>query len=1209
MNRLLSVVIILISFSYLLSNDQEQYVPIGRAQYPQFESSHNPTSLRPVPTFEFGVLPSSIRTSYYDYMIGSYNNLPMKVQSEAGGGGIYLTYMAQIETSANGGQRRVFYSYLDYDDEYECNNELTEDNINEEYPALDIDPYSGKPFFAWNTSHDPPTNTHHDVSFAWDAYLEHIPGLISEPIKILTYPETNVVNGISITDNEFQSPTVVIGPSPFPDYRRVYILSRNAASHNGYPCGNPIIEWADFTPSNLENGDTLIWNSIHIPEMDNWNVDMINWRQPFYSLVTGINDRIYVAGYHTAYNIAGNTEINEADMDVFSCDNYGQGTWQRYSASSKLPSWNPHTQSGTGPGFFVKENGVPYLDSELFWKIRDSGHLNAVIDNNGLIHYQGMWTLSTSDGTFYPAFNTIKEMVFDIDTHQFSIREVYPIAGTSYDNIYWQPWDTDGNGSVDNYNALSGNPYMYDDWNYSYWDDTVHDGAMRFLYNNIKVTEVNSQGMMASVWQNSWRSRKYHQEDLQYAAYETVPEIYISVSTDNGLIWSEPIVLNSVEIAEFTGNRPMWVYPADQIQFLGTDSEEHTIGRLSLMYYHDNTWGASSIDPPVGENDGGNVKYMKIDIDFPGWIQTIPGIYGTIRRADNHLVIAHATITTAQYSTTSDANGDYSLLLPYGTYSVTVHAPGFDTQTINNIVVSNIQMIHLDFNLTAPIPPITVSGIVLGGNPPVAIQNATVRMIGTQSYTGLTNNLGQFSIPFVLRDNQYQYFVIKQSYNTVTNTINVFDENYDMGTIFMSESSNPPSSVTATLQAGNNSVQINWQLPGQRSIAEKISLEGTKNKSDRNNQADFSQRDRNLVGYMIWRLPSAQQDNEETWTLLGNVPASSAFFIDTAWCSIDAGLYRYAVKAQYSNDIVSAPSFSHAVFRFIYGDLTGTVHDQDLHPIVNTALTLTRVTPNGIDPYMTVTDVNGNYTFSSIWYGDYYLSCSANGYQNISPLNITISANHTLQQNIALSDSLKVPFNVIALNNSDNTLAAISWQSPVGDILRSLNGFKVWLLLESDIENPNAWTLIFGSIDTTFCVDNGWQNVVSGLYKYAVQAIYSGNQLSPAGFSNTIEKPVGNLDPGTSPGITRLISASPNPFASSIKISYELKTNSPATFEIFNISGQHIRSLNGDASKQGVNVISWDGTDEHGDKVTSGIYLYRMMTEGKIYTNKMMLLK
>ncbi len=66
----------------------------------------------------------------------------------------------------------------------------------------------------------------------------------------------------------------------------------------------------------------------------------------------------------------------------------------------------------------------------------------------------------------------------------------------------------------------------------------------------------------------------------------------------------------------------------------------------------------------------------------------------------------------------------------------------------------------------------------------------------------------------------------------------------------------------------------------------------------------------------------------------------------------------------------------------------------------------------------------------------------------------------------------------------------------------------------------------------------------------------------------------------------------PNPFEDSISIEINLPQKQPLTVEIFNMSGQLIRTLyKADAERQ--TILVWDGKDSGGNKVISGTYLCR----------------
>jgi len=159
---------------------------------------------------------------------------------------------------------------------------------------------------------------------------------------------------------------------------------------------------------------------------------------------------------------------------------------------------------------------------------------------------------------------------------------------------------------------------MVTDFPFPHWDQSAHSDAMLFHYNNVKISDANEEGMMVAVWQNSYRARSYNEyNDEDFAAFANTPEIWMSVSSNNGNEWSEPIVLNNVETPEFADIKPMWVYPADKVIFTGMQGQ-NKVGKVGIMFYDDFTWGSNAIDPPYHVNpDGGDVMFMELQVVFP----------------------------------------------------------------------------------------------------------------------------------------------------------------------------------------------------------------------------------------------------------------------------------------------------------------------------------------------------------------------------------------------------------------------------------------------------------------------------------------------------------------------------------------------------------------------------------------------------------------
>ena len=89
----------------------------------------------------------------------------------------------------------------------------------------------------------------------------------------------------------------------------------------------------------------------------------------------------------------------------------------------------------------------------------------------------------------------------------------------------------------------------------------------------------------------------------------------------------------------------------------------------------------------------------------------------------------------------------------------------------------------------------------------------------------------------------------------------------------------------------------------------------------------------------------------------------------------------------------------------------------------------------------------------------------------------------------------------------------------------------------------------------------------------------------------------------------RLYQNYPNPFNPQTKIMYYLPNNSEISLTIYNAIGKEIRSLVKGKKKFGYHTVVWDSKDNYGNKVSAGIYLYQLRSQGYIKNNKMVLIK
>jgi len=146
--------------------------------------------------------------------------------------------------------------------------------------------------------------------------------------------------------------------------------------------------------------------------------------------------------------------------------------------------------------------------------------------------------------------------------------------------------------------------------------------------------------------------------------------------------------------------------------------------------------------------------------------------------------------------------------------------------------------------------------------------------------------------------------------------------------------------------------------------------------------------------------------------------------------------------------------------------------------------------------------------------------------------------------------------------------------------------------------------------------------VVAGEYFFALNAICvreSGDSLhlSDCGtaFVTTDETPVEPTDPEDGDGqnpeysITQLLGAWPNPFNPSVKVELYSAREQRIRVAVYDIAGRCIRQLLDKEVLAGRLSVDWDGVDENGNSVPSGIYLIQFQAKGVSDSRKIVLLK
>jgi spore coat protein A len=83
----------------------------------------------------------------------------------------------------------------------------------------------------------------------------------------------------------------------------------------------------------------------------------------------------------------------------------------------------------------------------------------------------------------------------------------------------------------------------------------------------------------------------------------------------------------------------------------------------------------------------------------------------------------------------------------------------------------------------------------------------------------------------------------------------------------------------------------------------------------------------------------------------------------------------------------------------------------------------------------------------------------------------------------------------------------------------------------------------------------------------------------------------------------------PNPFNPTTRISFEVPFDSPVVIRIYDVQGREIRTLVDTTYPSGSHVVTWDGKDNAGNGVSTGVYFYKFMSGDVTHMKKMVMLR
>ncbi len=233
-------------------------------------------------------------------------------------------------------------------------------------------------------------------------------------------------------------------------------------------------------------------------------------------------------------------------------------------------------------------------------------------------------------------------------------------------------------------------------------------------------------------------------------------------------------------------------------------------------------------------------------------------------------------------------------------------------------------------------------------------------------------------------------------------------------------------------------------------------------------------------------------------------------------------------------------------------------------------------------------DLNGNYSME-LDAGTYDVTASLAGYQLFEATGIAVIAGQITNLDITINFMFP-PQNLTYIIVDGYVI--LSWDPP--NTMRILLGYIVYR------DNTEI-----AYIDDPTIITYGGELAVNGT-QYFVTAIYDDGESLP---SNTVTIVIVDTSDPTIPIKTELTGNYPNPFNPETNISFSMKEGENVSLEIYNVKGEKVRTLiNGHLDAAYYNFI-WNGKNDYGQNIASGVYFYKFQTSDYSKTRKMILIK
>lgn len=344
---------------------------------------------------------------------------------------------------------------------------------------------------------------------------------------------------------------------------------------------------------------------------------------------------------------------------------------------------------------------------------------------------------------------------------------------------------------------------------------------------------------------------------------------------------------------------------------------------------------------------------------------------------------------------------------------------------------------------------------------------------------------------------------------------------------------------------------------------------------------------------------SISNDDGTTWN---EIWSNSSQVTDSSWNSVNFDIseiadlcnmvrIRFSIGStdgswQYSGWNIDELSVSGTQVE--YGSIEGNIVDQNSNESIQFAQVMSQYGN-------TMSDAEGYFILNDIPVGNREINISALGYIPFMQSDILVTENDTIYVLCELTpdpDTPPSPQNLQAFVYEGNNVH-LTWEEPenTSEELLAYNVYRNGIILQSILE------------EEYFDID-----MINGSYSYYISSVYDYGESLP---TDTVNVQINVADFNNSEIAIQKYTLTnyPNPFNPETTISFHVNAEllADAEVSIFNLKGQRIKRYQ---IPSHLSSVIWNGTDFNNKPVASGVYLYHLVIEGKVYAkNKMILMK